>query len=330
MKDLTKEPLTYLITGGAGFIGNHLSELLLNAGHSVLSIDNLSTGRVDNIKRLLDHPNYHFCRDDIINEVVLDRLASKCDLIIHLAASVGVERIISHPVETIENNVMGTEHVLKAALRYGCRVLVASTSEVYGKGTRVPFNEDDDVLLGPTCRNRWGYAASKMVDEFLALAYQHEYGMQAIAMRFFNTVGPRQTGQYGMVIPRFTTQALSNEPITVYGDGKQQRCFCDVADVIRAVVGLSTHPDASNRVFNIGSTEEISIMELAKRIREVCGSSSEILTVPYDQAYAPGFEDMARRIPDTGRINKLIGWSPEFKLQDTLERVRDQILAEAQ
>lgn len=325
---LADGPLTYLITGGAGFIGSHLSERLLEQGHRVLAIDNLSTGRMANISHLVHRDGFDFCRDDIASEVVMDRLASQSDVIIHLAASVGVERIISSPVETIRNNVGGTEHVLQAALRYGCRVLVASTSEVYGKGARIPFKEDDDVLLGPTCRNRWSYAASKMVDEFLALAYNHEYGLPAVVVRFFNTVGPRQTGQYGMVIPRFVRRALLNEPISVYGDGTQQRCFCDVSDVVRGVAALATHPEAVNRVFNLGSREEVSIGELAERVKAVTDSRSPIEIVPYDQAYAPGFEDMARRVPDTSRAADLIGWKPTLTLDDILVRVRDHIAAE--
>ena len=319
---------TYLVTGGAGFIGSHLSELLLEQGQRVLAIDNLSTGCMENIAHLLDHDSFLFCRDSITSEVVLDRLASQSDIIVHLAASVGVERIISSPVETIRNNVGGTEHVLQAALRYGCRVLVASTSEVYGKGARIPFNEDDDVLLGPTCRNRWSYAASKMVDEFLALAYNREYGLPAVVVRFFNTVGPRQTGQYGMVIPRFVRRALLGEPISVYGDGTQQRCFCDVSDVVRGVAELAVHPEAVNRVFNLGSHEEVSIGELAERVKSVTDSRSEIRIVPYEQAYAPGFEDMARRVPDTSRVESLIGWQPTLTLDDILVRVRDHIAAE--
>ncbi|MBW2690426.1 MAG: NAD-dependent epimerase/dehydratase family protein [Deltaproteobacteria bacterium] len=325
---MNKKPLTYLVTGGAGFIGSHLCELLLSEGHRVSALDNLSTGRMINIQHLLANPSFHFCRDNVMSEVVLDRLASQCDVLIHLAASVGVERIISSPVETLNNNVAGTEAVLQAALRYGCRVLIASTSEVYGKGAKIPFHEDDDVLLGPTCRNRWSYAASKMVDEFLGLAYCHEYGMQVAVVRFFNTVGPRQSGQYGMVVPRFVRQALKGEAISVYGDGTQQRCFCDVSDIIRAVAVLATHPDTSNKVFNLGSQEEVTISELAERVRAITKSKSPIKYVPYDQAYAPGFEDMARRVPDTTRVNDLMGWQPKLTLDTILERVRDHIIEE--
>lgn len=323
--EMANDPMTYLITGGAGFIGSHLSDRLLKKGHRVLSIDNLSTGRMSNVEHLMKSDRYQFARANIESEVVLDRLASEADIIIHLAASVGVERIISNPVETITNNVGGTEVVLQAALRYGCRILVASTSEVYGKGARIPFAEEDDVLLGSTSKNRWGYAASKMVDEFLGLAYQHEYGLPVVVTRFFNTVGPRQTGQYGMVIPRFVGQALRGEPITVYGDGTQSRCFCDVRDVIEAVDGLTTHPDAPGLVINVGSQAELSILDLAEKIKVATNSKSDIKLVPYDEAYAPGFEDMQRRVPDTTRIESLIGWKPKIDLDQTLASVREQL-----
>jgi UDP-glucose 4-epimerase len=327
-QELNAGRLTYLVTGGAGFIGSHLAERLLNRGHRVLAVDDLSTGSMNNIRHLLKKPGFHFSRSSIMSEVVLDRLASEAQIIVHLAAMVGVERIISKPVETIETNVRGTEVVLDAALRYGCRVMIASTSEVYGKGAKIPFNENDDVLLGPTCKNRWSYAASKMVDEFLGLAYQHEYGLPVVILRFFNTVGPRQTGQYGMVIPRLIGQALRGEPMTVYGDGRQSRCFCDVSDVVRAIVALSTHPDAAGRVINIGSREEISILELARKIKALTRSRSPIQLIPYEKAYAPGFEDMERRVPDTALVRRLIGWEPEIPLAETLVRVRDQIQAD--
>ncbi|MBM3130895.1 MAG: SDR family NAD(P)-dependent oxidoreductase [Chloroflexi bacterium] len=312
-----------LITGGAGFIGSHLAELFLARGARVSVIDNLSTGRVANIAHLLDNPNFHFARADITDEVVLDRLASQCDLIVHLAAAVGVKLIVEHPVHTIETNVMGTEAVLKAALRYRCRVLIASTSEVYGKGSRIPFREDDDVLLGATRHSRWAYAASKMVDEFLGLAYQREYDLPVTLFRLFNTVGPRQTGRYGMVIPRLVKQALRNEPLTVYGDGTQRRCFCDVRDAIRAIAGLAEHPEVSGQVFNIGGTEETTIQGLAERVLAITASSARIIHIPYSEAYAPGFEDMLRRVPDITRVGALIGWSPSITLDETLASVRD-------
>ncbi len=315
--------ITYLITGGAGFIGSHLTDLLLAQGQRVLAIDNLSTGQISNIEQHIGQENYHFVRDTITNELVLDRLASQADIIIHLAAAVGVKLIVEQPVHTIETNIMGTEYVLKAALRYGCRVLIASTSEVYGKGSKIPFAEEDDVLLGPTSKSRWAYAASKMVDEFLGLAYYNEFNLDVIVLRFFNTVGPRQTGHYGMVIPSFVQQALQNRPITVYGSGEQRRCFCNVSDVVRAVVGLATNPDAGGRTYNVGGNAETSILALAEQIKAMAKSDSEVIKIPYDEAYAPGFEDMARRVPDTSRVNQLVGWQPEISLEETIQQVID-------
>ncbi|MCD6291564.1 MAG: GDP-mannose 4,6-dehydratase [Anaerolineae bacterium] len=313
----------YLITGGAGFIGSHLAEALLAQGHQVTIIDDLSTGRFENIAHLRGRPGFHFAIDTITNEIVLDRLASECNAIYHLAAAVGVNMVVQRPVHTIQTNIMGTEAILRVAARYRVPVLIASTSEVYGKGVRIPFHEDDDVVLGPSIRSRWSYAVSKLVDEFLALAYQREVGLPVIIARLFNTVGPRQTGNYGMVIPRFVEQALQNQPITVYGDGRQTRCFCDVADVVRAITGLMGHPQARGRVFNIGSTEEISIEELAHRVKAVTHSNSPITHIPYDEAYAPGFEDMRRRVPDISRIHDLLGWQPQITLDETLIRVRE-------
>lgn len=314
---------TFLVTGGAGFIGSYLVELLLANGHRVLAIDDLSTGRLSNIEHLLPNENFHFARANILDPVVLDRLASEADVVVHLAAAVGVKLIVEDPVRTIETNVVGTEAVLKASLRYGCRVLIASTSEVYGKGSRIPFCEDDDVLLGSTRHSRWAYAASKMVDEFLALAYFREYKLPVMVFRLFNTVGPRQTGRYGMVIPRLVRQALLGEPLTVYGDGTQQRCFCDVRDAVRAIDLLARHEGAGGQVFNVGGTDELSIKELAERVLKITASSSPISFVPYSEAYAPGFEDMQRRVPDTSRIRKLTGWQPAIGLDDTLASVRD-------
>ena len=316
-------PQTYLVTGGAGFIGSHLIESLLAEGHRVLAIDDLSTGRSDNLTGVEAHPNFHFARAPITDTLVLDRLTSEADVVIHLAAAVGVKLIVEHPVRTIETNVNGTDHVLRAALRYNCRVLVASTSEVYGKGSKIPFAEDDDVLLGATQKSRWSYAASKMVDEFLALAYHREFGLATTVFRLFNTVGARQSGRYGMVIPRLVSQALTGEPITVYGDGTQSRCFCDVRDAVEAIIGLAQHPGATGKVFNIGGAEEISMRQLAKRIRAKAGSSSTILSVPYEKAYVPGFEDMMRRVPDTSRIQSLLGWQPTRSLDDILHSVID-------
>ena len=320
-RPISSSPQRVLITGGAGFIGSHLAEALIEAGKEVTVLDNLSTGRFENIEHLVGRPRFHFAIDTITNEVVLDRLASECQVIVHLAAAVGVQLIVERPVHTIETNVMGTEAVLQAAARYRAKVLIASTSEVYGKGVRVPFSEDDDVVLGPTNKSRWAYAASKMVDEFLALAYHREKDLPVVIARLFNTVGPRQRGRYGMVIPRFVEQALRGEPITVYGDGLQSRCFCDVSDVVRAFMGLIEHPQAVGRVFNVGSTEEITILDLARRVKAVTGSASPIEFIPYDQAYAPGFEDMRRRVPDTGRIRALLGWEPRVSLDEILARV---------
>ena len=317
----TNDPKTILITGGAGFIGSHLADALVAANHHVLAIDDLSTGRFDNIVHLIPNPNFHFARASITDGIVMDRLASQADIIVHLAAAVGVMLIVEHPVHTIQTNIMGTEAVLQAALRYGCRALLASTSEVYGKGSKIPFSEEDDVLLGATSHSRWAYASSKMVDEFLALAYQREYGSEVVPFRLFNTVGPRQTGRYGMVIPRFVRQALKGEPITVYGDGSQSRCFCDVRDVVRALISLTQHPEAPGRVYNIGSTEEVTIRELSERVKAITQSDSPIVDVPYAEAYAPGFEDMQRRVPDTSRLHTLIGWQPQHTLDEILRSV---------
>lgn len=312
-----------LVTGGAGFIGSHLCEFLLHNGHTVVAIDDLSTGRLENIEHLRPLPSFQFVRESIMNNQVLDRLTSEADIVIHLAAAVGVKLIVENPVRTIVTNIMGTEAVLTTANRYGCKVLAASTSEVYGKGVKVPFTEDDDRLMGSTTHSRWAYATSKAVDEFLALAYHRQFGMPVVLMRFFNTVGPRQTGRYGMVVPRFVRQALRNEAITVYGDGQQTRCFADVADVTEAIFKLALHPDAIGQVFNIGAVEEITIQGLAERVIELSNSKSEIVFVPYDEAYAPGFEDMRRRVPSIERIQKLIGYSPKYTLDDTLRRVID-------
>ncbi|MCB9133011.1 MAG: GDP-mannose 4,6-dehydratase [Anaerolineales bacterium] len=317
-----------LITGGAGFIGSHLAETLLARGDSVTVIDDLSTGSFANIEHLTGNPRFRFAIESITNEVVLDRLASECNVIYHLAAAVGVQLIIQQPVHTIETNVMGTEAVFKAALRYRAKVLVASTSEVYGKSGRVPFAEDDDITLGPTSRNRWAYAATKMVDEFLALAYHREHGLPVVIFRLFNTVGPRQTGRYGMVIPRFVRQALAGEPLTVYGDGSQSRCFCNVSDSVRAIAGLAEAPDAVGRVFNIGSTEEVTILELARRTLALASDGDDnwqqqIRFISYEDAYALGFEDMQRRVPDISRIGQTIGWSPLIPLDTTLQQVID-------
>ncbi len=314
-------PKKILITGGAGFIGSHLAESLLKDGIAVSIIDNLSTGSMRNIAHLISNKNFSYAIADIRNETVLDRLMSQVDTVIHLAAAVGVKLIVDQPVHTIETNIMGTEAVLKTALRYRCKTLVASTSEVYGKSTRIPYNEKDDVVLGTTNKSRWAYAATKMVDEFLALAYHHQYDLPVILVRLFNTVGPRQSGQYGMVMPRFISQALKNEDITVYGDGTQSRCFCDVNDVVKALKSLLTKTDAIGTLYNIGSQEEITIMELALRIKKQLKSRSKIITVPYGEAYGPGFEDMTRRVPDTARIQALTGWKPKTSLDAIIRSI---------
>lgn len=319
-----------LITGGAGFIGSHLVDALLERGCEVTAIDNLSTGKQENIQRHLGNPNFLFARASILDEIVLDRLASKSDIIFHLAAAVGVDLIVRHPVRTIETNVRGSEAVFKSALRYRCRVLLASTSEVYGKGAKSPFSEDDDVLLGATSKSRWAYAISKMLDESLGFAHHQEYGLNVDIMRLFNTVGPRQTGRYGMVIPRFMRQALRGEPITIFGDGKQSRCFCDVEDVIRAIVGLAEQQFETACVHNIGGNTEITIEELAQMVKQVTGSSSPVIYVPYGEAYSPGFEDMQRRVPDIKRIGALLNWRPTIDLPTTLERIKEHMLTTGQ
>ena len=310
-----------LITGGAGFIGSHLAERLLDSGKEVAILDDLSTGRFENIDHLVGRQGFSFAIASITDTPVLDRLASESHAIVHLAAAVGVKLVVERPVQTIETNIMGAEAVLKAAARYRAKVLIASTSEVYGKGTRVPFREDDDVVLGPTSRSRWAYAASKMVDEFLGLAYYHKYNLPVVIARLFNTVGPRQTGRYGMVVPRFVQQAMKGDPITVYGDGSQSRCFCDVSDTVRALETLLEEDDAVGRVYNVGSTEEVTILELARRVKALLDSDSPIEFIPYAQAYAPGFEDMQRRVPDISRIRALTGWQPQLQLNDILQRV---------
>ncbi|HPV06441.1 MAG TPA: GDP-mannose 4,6-dehydratase [Aggregatilineales bacterium] len=310
-----------LITGGAGFIGSHLAEALLKKGDRVTVIDDLSTGRFENIAHLTSNPNFHFAIETITNQTVMDRLVSECDLIFHLAAAVGVDLIVRSPIHTIETNVMGTEMVLKTARRYRTKVMIASTSEIYGKSTKAPFSEDDDRVMGPTTKSRWSYATSKALDEFLALAYHKEVGLPVVVFRLFNTVGPRQRGRYGMVIPRFVQWALRNEPIQIYGDGQQTRCFANVSDVVEAIDRLSECEAAVGDVFNIGSQEEVTIRELAERVRERTNSQSEIVTIPYNEAYEEGFEDMRRRVPDISKVQRLIGWKPRKTLNETLDEV---------
>lgn len=310
-----------LITGGCGFIGSHLAEALLARGDTVTVVDNLSTGRFENIAALVDRPGFQFVVENITNEPVMDRLVSECDLVYHLAAAVGVELIIHDPVGVIETNIRGCEALYRIAARYRKKVLLTSTSEVYGKSEHVPFCEDDDRVLGPTTRSRWSYACSKAMDEFLALAYAKQRALPTVIVRLFNTVGPRQTGRYGMVVPRFVQQALRGQPLTVYGDGQQSRCFCGVQDVVRALAELATEPRAEGEVYNVGSTEEITIRSLAERVVQRAKSCSPIVLVPYDQAYEAGFEDMRRRVPDTGRIRALIGWQPRLSLDAILDSV---------
>jgi UDP-glucose 4-epimerase len=310
-----------LITGGAGFVGSHLSEALLDRGDEVFILDNLSTGSIENVVHLKANPRFHYTIDTVANEPVLAELIDRCDIIVHLAAAVGVKLIVEQPVHTIETNVHGTEVVLKHANKKKKLVLIASTSEVYGKSTDVPFREDADLVLGPTAKHRWAYACSKMIDEFLALAYWKEKKLPVIIVRLFNTVGPRQTGQYGMVIPNFVRQALAGQPITVFGDGTQSRSFTYVGDVVKAMVALIDDPRAIGQVFNIGNGNEISIRQLAEKVKTLTGSSSEIVLVPYDKAYEAGFEDMPRRVPDIGRIQALVGYAPTVELDETLTRV---------
>ena len=310
-----------LITGGCGFIGSHLAEALLNRGDEVTVVDDLSTGRFQNVEHLVGRPGFRFAIETITNETVMDRLVSECDIIYHLAAAVGVELIVQDPVRVIETNIKGCEAVLRIGARYRKKVMLASSSEVYGKSNEVPFREDADGVMGATTRRRWCYACSKAMDEFLALAYAQQLALPVVIMRFFNTVGPRQTGRYGMVLPRFVQQALNNEPLTVYGDGQQSRCFTFVGDVVRAIVGLADSPAALGEVFNVGNTEEVTIEDLARRTIEKTGSSSTIVFVPYSQAYGQGFEDMRRRVPDVTKINRAIGWVPQVDLDGTLASV---------
>jgi UDP-glucose 4-epimerase len=310
-----------LITGGAGFVGSHLSEAFLERGDEVFILDNLSTGSIENVVHLKAHPRFHYTIDTVANEPVLAELIDRCDIVVHLAAAVGVKLIVEQPVHTIETNVHGTEVVLKHANKKKKLVLIASTSEVYGKSADVPFREDADLVLGPTTKHRWAYACSKMIDEFLALAYWKERKLPVIVVRLFNTVGPRQTGQYGMVIPNFVRQALAGQPITVFGDGSQSRSFTYVGDVVNAMVALIDEPRAVGQVFNIGNGHEISIGELAAKVKQLTGSSSEIVTVPYEKAYEAGFEDMPRRVPDISRIKALVGYAPTVELDETLRRV---------
>jgi len=310
-----------LITGGAGFIGGHLAEELLSRGNHVYVLDDLSTGSIDNIRHLKQHSRFEYAVDSAANVPLVAELVDDADAIYHLAAAVGVELIVDSPVRTIETNVHCTEIVLAQASKKKRPVFLASTSEVYGKSRELPFREDGDLLLGPTHRGRWSYACSKAIDEYLGLAYFRERQLPVTIGRLFNTVGPRQTGRYGMVVPKLVSQALRGQPVTVFGDGTQRRCFCHVADVVRGLADLMLCDSAAGRVFKLGSTEEITILELADRIREATGSESEIHLVPYDKAYEEGFEDMSRRVPDLERIQAAIGWRPQRSLDDVLRDV---------
>jgi UDP-glucose 4-epimerase len=310
-----------LITGGAGFIGSHLCERLLDAGQEVVALDDLSTGRLENLAAVSGQPRFRFVLDDVRNEQTMHLLIEACDVVYHLAAAVGVQLIVDRPVHTIETNIHGTEVVLSVANKFRKKVLLASTSEVYGKSDRVPFKEDDDTVLGSTRFSRWSYACSKAIDEFLGLAYHQQYGLHVVVARFFNTVGPRQTGRYGMVIPRFVNAALRNEPLLIYGTGKQTRCFADVQDVVGAVLALMDRPQAAGRVYNIGSTEEISIEALADKVVAMTGSKSGKRFISYEEAYGRPFDDMMRRVPCLDRIAQTIGYKPTTTLAQTLEAV---------
>jgi UDP-glucose 4-epimerase len=313
--------LRYLITGGAGFIGSHLAERLLEKRDRVVLLDNLSTGSMDNIRHLKGSEKLEYHLDGIENRHLLAELVDDADVIIHLAAAVGVKLIVESPVRTIETNVNGTQFILEAACKKKKLVLLASTSEVYGKNSQVPFREDADLVLGPTTKGRWSYAASKALDEFLALSYWKEKRQPVIVVRFFNTVGPRQTGRYGMVLPNFVRRALANEPIEVYGDGKQSRCFCDVRDTVEALLRLIPLEQAVGEVINIGNTEEIAIEELAKTVKHRTASASPIHYIPYEKAYEPGFEDMMRRVPSIDKLDALTGFRPQTKLNEIIDRV---------
>ncbi len=307
-----------LITGGAGFIGSHLAQRLLKDGNEVAIIDNLSTGRLENIEAFRQDPKLQFVKGDIQDTTLVQLLTSRCDVVFHLAAAVGVQLIADEPVHTIETNIAGTEVVLEAANKFGRRILLASSSEVYGKSEKIPFGEDDDFVLGSTAFSRWAYACSKAIDEFLGQAFHQQYGLGVVSARFFNTIGPRQTGRYGMVVPRFVRWALRDEPIQIYGTGQQTRCFCYVEDLVEAVLALMQCEQAAGRVFNIGSSEEISIEGLADRIIEITGSKSRKQFVPYDVAYGRAIEDMMRRVPNLERIGKAVGWKPKTSLDRTL------------
>jgi UDP-glucose 4-epimerase len=313
--------MRYLITGGAGFIGSHLTDALLARGDRAVAVDNASTGRLGNLKRAREHPTFRFVNGSVLDELCVDDLVREADVVVHLAAAVGVKLVVEEPLHSLITNIRGSEIVLAAAHRYRKKILVASTSEIYGKNTNVPLAETADRVLGSPAVARWAYSTSKAVDEILAYAYHKERGLPTVVARLFNTVGPRQSPAYGMVIPRMVRQALADEPLTVYGDGTQTRCFCHVGDVVDALIRLLDHPDAEGDVFNVGSTEEVSILDLAERVRSRIGRASPIELIPYDNAYEAGFEDMARRLPDTSKIARLTGWKATHTLNDILDDV---------
>ncbi len=315
--------MRYLITGGAGFIGSHLAETLLRQGHEVVILDDLCTGSIHNIEALKHRRGFSYVIDSIFNRPLLAELIDDCDAVFHLAASVGVRLIVESPVRTIETNVKGTEGVLEFANKKRKKVLIASTSEVYGKSTKIPFCEDDDLVMGSTSKGRWSYACSKAIDEFLALAYWKEKGLPVVIVRLFNTVGPRQTGRYGMVLPSFVQAALSGQPLTVFGDGKQSRCFCHVSDTVGALARLIEHPDAVGQIFNIGSEEEISIEDLARLVKSMTGSASPIRDIPYEEAYEEGFEDMQRRVPDISKVRNLVNFHTTHNTRQIVQSVID-------
>ena len=321
--------MRFLITGGAGFIGGHLVETLLADGHEAVVVDDYSTGSPRNLAKVANHPKLRVIEADILESAkLLDAEIAACDTVFHLAAAVGVELVVKDPVRTITTNVHGTENVLKPAAKYGRRIIVASTSEVYGKSTHPEFTETDDLLIGSPYHSRWSYACSKLLDEFYVMAFHRAVNLPGTVVRFFNTVGPRQTGMYGMVIPRFVGRALAGEPLQVYGNGKQSRCFCHVADVVRALRLLVDRPESFGRIYNIGGRRSITIAELAQLVIERTGSSSKIEYLSYDNAYAKGFEDMMRRMPNTEAIRQLTGWQPEHTLEEVIDDVRDCLLAE--
>jgi UDP-glucose 4-epimerase len=315
----------YLITGGAGFIGSHLAEALLAAGHEVSVLDSLSTGRLSNLDGVRDHPGFSFTQGSVLDEIAVDQAVRGCDVVVHLAAAVGVKLIVEQPLYSLTTNIKGAISVLEAAHRYRRKVMVASSSEIYGKNNAGPLKETADGIVGSPAVARWAYSTSKAVDEILAYAYHRERGLPTLVVRLFNTVGPRQSPAYGMVIPRFVRQALAGEPLTVYGDGTQTRCFCHIADVVDALIRLLDEPAAEGDVFNVGSGEEISVEALARTVVRRTGSASGVVHVPYDVAYEAGFEDMARRVPDTSKVKALTGW----EAKRTLAEILDDVIAEA-